>query len=296
MPFPPPEGHYALTCNLNARGYADYMAAGLVWVMDEHHMDGIYTDGATMATPSQNLYAGAGYVDENGILRPTTPVFGVRDAMKRLYRIVKGRESDGLFINHMSFNLLLPTVAFSDIQYTGEHEDYENLPLVRLRFSSRPWGVQQVLLGSSTQCYASLHTMIALLHGDGIFTSAAKGYEDMCRKWTNLRKAYMAFDYKSAQWTPYFKNRGKYYITDDPQVLASLYCHPGKDALLVVGNLNKEAKTASLQLNLKEFGLADTALAARNALTQAPVALAPDGKLSILVQGKSFTLVVIGRN
>ena len=136
----PPEGHFMVNCNLSSRGFADYLAAATVWIMDKHHMDGIYTDGATSVCPSQNLYAGSGYVDENGVLRPTTPIFGARDTMKRLYRIVKGRDKDGLFINHMSFNLLLPMLAYSDIHYAGEHEDYENLAVDRLRFSRQAVG------------------------------------------------------------------------------------------------------------------------------------------------------------
>jgi hypothetical protein len=246
--------------------------------------------------PSQNLYAGSGYVDESGVLRPTLPIFGVREAMKRLYRTVKTLEADGLVCNHISFDLLLPTLSFSDIHYTGEHEDYENLSVGRLRFSSKPWGLQEALLGWDQQNYSSLHTMIALLHGTSILGFGIEDRDDNGRKWINLRKAYLAYGYKSAQWTPYFKNREKYYVADDPQVKASLYFHSGKDVLLIVGNLEKEAKTASLQLNLKEFGLAEAALKARNALTQTPITLAPDGKLSVLVQGKSFVLVAIERN
>jgi hypothetical protein len=293
MPYPPPEGHYMVNCNLSSRGYADYLAAATANIMDEHHMDGIYTDGATQVSPSQNLYAGSGYVDENGILRPTTPIFGVRDTMKRLYRIVKSREPDGVFVNHMSFNLLLPTLAFSDMHYTGEHEDYENLPVVRLRFSSKPWGLQETLLGASEHVYTSLHAMISLLHGSGIMCQGVQDREDVCRKWINFRKAYLAFGYKTAEWVPYFKNRDTYYADDDPKTKTSLYFHSGKDAFLIVGNLDAQARTVNVQLKLKAFGLEGAALRARNALTQVPVALAQDGKLNVLVRAKSLVLVAV---
>jgi hypothetical protein len=298
LPYPPPEGHYLLNCNLSARGFSDYVVAGTAWLMKDHGVDGIYTDGPGNATPSQNLYAGSGYVDETGLLHPTVPIFGVREGMKRLYRTVKSIKADGLICNHLSFNLLLPTLSFSDVHYTGEHEDYENLSAGRLRFSSRPWGLQEALLGWDQQKYSAVHTTVALLHGTSIlgFGIETQYRDDNGRKWVNLRKAYLAYDYKTAQWTPYFKNRDKYYVCADPQVKTSLYCHPGKDALLIVGNMDKEAKTASLQLNLKEFGLAGTALKARNTLTQVPVALAQDGKLNVFVRAKSFVLVVIERN
>jgi hypothetical protein len=296
LPYPPPEGHYMLNSNLSARGFADYLAAGTAWLMDEHHYDGIYTDGAASVTPSQNLYAASGYVDEGGVLRPTTPIFGVREAMKRLYRIVKGREPDGLVCNHMSFNLLLPTLCFSDIHYTGEHEDYENLSVARLRFSSKPWGLQETLLGSSEHMYTSSHTMIALLHGTSILGFGVEDREDMGRKWINLRKAYLAFGHKTAEWVPYFKNRDSYYVDEDPKAKVSLYYHSGKDAFLVVGNMDAQARTIAVQLHLKAFGLEGAALRARNALTQVPVSLAQDGKMNVFVRGKSFVLVAIEPN
>ena len=121
-----------------------------------------------------------------------------RETMKRLYRIVKGRDKDGLFINHMSFNLLLPMLAYSDIHYAGEHEDYENLAVNRLRFSSKPWGLQEALLGSSEHMYSPLHAMISLLHGTGILCQGVQDRLDVARKWMNFRKAYLAFGYKRA--------------------------------------------------------------------------------------------------
>ena len=73
----------------------------------------------------------------------------------------------------------------------------------------------------------------------------------------------------------------------------SLYYHPGKDAFLIVGNTDAQTKTVNVQLKLKAFGLEGSALRARNALTQVPVALAQDGKMSVSVRAKSFVLVAI---
>jgi hypothetical protein len=56
-----------------------------------------------------------------------------------------------------------------------------------------------------------------------------------------------------------------------------------------------QAKTISLQLKLKAFGLKGAALLAQNALTQVPIAMAQDGKLNVLVRAKSFLLVPSSR-
>jgi hypothetical protein len=101
---------------------------------------------------------------------------------------------------------------------------------------------------------------------------------------------------KSAEWVPYFKNRDTYYTTEDPKTRISLYCHPGKDAFLIVGNTDAQTRTVNVQLRLKAFGLAVGALRARNALTQVPVALTQDGKLNVPVRTKSFVLVAVEPN
>jgi hypothetical protein len=296
FPGPPPEGHVWLMCTLSARGYADYLVAGCASCMDEYGMDGVYTDGVANINSSQNLYAGAGYVDDEGNLHSTVPIWGCREEMKRMYRMVKGRKPDGLVCNHCSFNLMLPTMSFSDIYYTGEHEDYENFENVRLRFSSRPWGIQCAVLGASEHAYNSIHTLTSLVLGTSMFGQGVLDRKDDDRKWINIRKAYLAFGYKSAEWVPYFKNRDTYYTIEDPKTKISLYYHPGKDAFLIVGNTDGQARTLNLQLQLKAFGLERASLRARNALTQVPVALAQDGKLSVFVRGKSFVLVAVEPN
>jgi hypothetical protein len=75
----------------------------------------------------------------------------------------------------------------------------------------------------------------------------------------------------------------------------SLYCHSGKDALLIVGNTEGKDKTATLRLKLSAFGLEPATLRARNALTEQPLSLAADGALNVPVRAKSFTLVSLTR-
>jgi hypothetical protein len=298
LPYPPPEGHYMLNCSLSARGFADYLAAGTAWLMDDFGVDGIFNDGLAWVWASQNLCARSGYVDENGSRRSTVPIFAWREGNKRLYRLVKGRKPDGVVLNHCSFNMVLPTMSFSDVYETGEHEDYDegNEVTARVRFSSKPWGLQAGLLGPNDAMYSPLHTMMELLLGTGQYGMNIVDRNGLGRKYINIRKAYLAYGYKSAEWVPYFRNRGTYYTAEDPKARVSLYYHSGKDAFLVVGNMDTQIKTLNVQLKLNAFGLEGAALQARNALTQVPVALTQDGKLSVFVREKSFVLVDIEPN
>ena len=296
LPYPPPEGHYMLNASLSAKGFADYLTAGAAWAMENLGFDGIYTDGIGGVERSQNLYQRAGYIDAEGNPRPTVPIFGAREAMKRLYRVVKARKRDGLVVNHVSYNLMLPTMSFSDIYYTGEHEDYTNLSHVRLRFSSKPWGLQASLLGASSHIYSSLHIMVGLIHGTPLMGHGPVSRNDEGRKLMNLRKAYLDFGIRDAQWVPYFRNEDaqqRFCKGADPKVKTSLYYYTGKRALLIIANFNKQDKIVDLQLSLDAMGLNGKKLKGETTLTKTPVSLAGDGRLSVPVRSQSFVLVTI---
>ncbi|NOY79454.1 MAG: hypothetical protein GXP31_00465 [Kiritimatiellaeota bacterium] len=291
LPSPPPPGHVMLNCSLAAPGYADYLAAGTRRLMTEFGMDGIYTDGACNVRSSQNGFAGAGYIDRQGKRRPTVPIWGTRETMKRLYRVVKSIKPDGVVMNHVSFNLLLPVLSFSDYHYTGEHENYEDLSQTRLRFSSRPWGLQITLLGSSLHVYSSTHTLIALLHGTSIFGHGIMGRRDLGRKWINLRRVYRKARTRSAQWFPYFRAGNPVTVRNNDAVHVSSYVHPGQDAFLVVGNLSRRDVEAELALDLAKMRLGGRRLTAANALTEVALPPPDHGRLRVPVRAKSFTLV-----
>jgi len=288
-----PEGYHLYNCCLQARGFADYLVGGAAWLMDSFGFDGIYTDGLAHVYACQNLAHGCGYLDEQGHLHSTWPIFATREALKRLYRVIKSRKPDGFLVNHASFSYLMPTLAFSDILYTGEHEDYENLLNARVRFNSRPWGLYVTTLGSSEHVYSPLHTMTSLLHGVSIWGSGLLGRRDFGRKEARIWQAYRAFETATAEWVPYFQGENRYYQVSEPEVKASLYVHPGRNVLLLVGNYHREAQAVHLRLDLARLGLAGKALAGTNVLTAVAVPVSEAGDLHLEVPAKSFVLLRI---
>ena len=288
----PPNYYFLLSCQ-GARAYADYFAAAVPWVMKEIGFDGFYSDGVTSITACQNEAHGCGYRDRDGNLHPTYPFFATRETLKRMYRLVKACNPKGLVANHCSFNLMLPIASFSDIVYTGEHEDYENPMTARLRFSSKPWGIYITLLGTSEHVYAPLHAMAPLLSGTSTWGSGIVGRNDWGRKDAAIRKAYRAFGTTTATWVPWWEGEKGPCRTDDPLVRVSYYCHAGKDLLLLAGNFNAEVKTPAIRLDLAKCGLAGRPLKAWNALTDVPVAISADGQFSPMIRGKSFVLLRI---
>lgn len=279
---------YAIYVSPAAKGYADYLAAGVKYIMEKLGFDGIYTDGFTRVSQTANLRY-AGYTDDDGKIVGTWPLFGCREAMKRLYKIVKSINPNGFIVNHSSDDTEIIILSFSDMYYTAEHEDYENLDTVKIRFRGEPWGLESRLYSDNPA--KPLHKMIAMLHGTDIWGYTLIGLNDMCRKFINIRNAYEKANFRTAEWIPYFKGESVYYKDSDSNVKVSMYLHKGKDAFLIIGNLAKETKTVSIPLILKALGFDSKSLEAQNALTGVQANISPDGVLETKVKGKSFTLI-----
>ncbi|NPV45410.1 MAG: hypothetical protein HPY69_00520 [Armatimonadetes bacterium] len=288
QPAEPPPGHYFWDVCANS-GFADYIAAGGQWIMDDLGFEGCYTDGVAHPYPCQNTHHGCGYVDEEGRLHSTNPIFATRELVKRLYKVCHRTGAKGYLVNHISFDLFYATDAFSDVLYSGEHENYEDLTKFRVRWQSGNSGIWTHLLGPDSHTYEPLHMTYCLLHGVSVWPQGFEGRNDAFRKTAALWQAYDRFGYREAQWIPYYRLEQRNLVRSDiPHVRTSLYLRPGERALLVVANLKPEVTSASLALDLGAMGLRTPG--AHNALTDQVLPL-ERGKLAVRLRPNSFVLV-----
>jgi hypothetical protein len=289
QPAEPPKGHYFWdVCPRSS--FADYMAAGTQWILDDLGFYGCYTDGLPQVYPCQNTHHGCGYYDEGGVLHSTWPLWATREMMKRMYRLIHARHSDAYLVNHVSFNLIIPSMSFTDVCYSGEHEQYEDLVKFRVRWQGKQWGIWPILLGDDSHSYQPLHMTYCLLHGVSVWPQGFLGRNDMFRKTAMLWQAYDAFGYRSAQWIPYYRAEPALVRSAMPSVKASVYLQRQKRALLVVGNLAHQVVRGTLRVDLGAMGLRGTS--AVNVLDGRPVPL-DRGTLSVRLRPSSFILVQI---
>ncbi|MBU0610436.1 MAG: hypothetical protein KKI08_21315, partial [Armatimonadetes bacterium] len=286
QPAEPPRGHYFLDVCGNAVGFGDYLAAGTKWLLDDIGCDGCYTDGNGHVYPCQNTHHGCGYHDEAGVLRPTWPIFGSREYLKRMYKLIHAKRSDGILVNHVSYDTFIPTQSFTDIYYTGEHEQYEDLVKNRVRWQGKQWGFWVTTLGPDSHSYEPMHVTYGLLHGVSVWPQGWQGRNDMLRKTANLWQAYDRFGYRDAQWIPYYRAETGLAKPDRERVKASLYLKQGQRALLLIGNLDPEVVEAKVALDLKKMGLSGKA---RNALTDRPLTLTGN-QLTVRLRPHSMVL------
>ncbi len=294
QPSEPPPGHSYLDCCGNARGYADYLAEGTRWLLEEQGFDGCYTDGNAHVYPCRNTHHGCGYYDDDGTLRPTYPVFGTREYLERMYRIIHEHGPDGFLVNHVSYNIFIPTMSFTDVYYTGEHEHYEDLLKCRVRWQGTQWGIWPILLGADSHTYEAMYYTYGLLHGTSVWVEGPLGRNDMLRKTVNLWRAYDDFGYREAQWIPYYRaEESGIARADDDEVKVSLYLREGEGAFLVVGNLRAEVTECTVAVDMAQMGLGED-VRAWNALSERELPMA-DGRISVRLRPNSFVLARLER-
>jgi hypothetical protein len=160
-------------------------------------------------------------------------------------------------------------MSFTDVMYSGEHEQYEDLTRFRARWQGKQWGFWSVLLGGDAHIYEPLHMTWSLLHGVSVWPQGWLGRNDASRKTANLWQTYDKFGYCEAEWIPYYR-AGKLAVPQGENALVSLYLLKGKRALLIIGNTTHEPNQAQVTLDLKAMGLKGSAV---NALTDQPLDL-----------------------
>jgi hypothetical protein len=239
------------------------------------------------------------------VLHSTWPLFATREMLKRMYRLIHARHPGGYLVNHVSFNTIIPSMSFTDVYYTGEHEQYEDLTKFRVRWQGKQWGIWPILLGDDCHGYRPMHMTYCLLHGVSVWPQGFLGRNDMARKTANLWQTYDKFGYRQAEWIPYYRaeaglvgadpfkaGRVKAAIveTGNPNVKVSLYLHRGKRALLIIGNLAHEVVDCKIKLNLGGMGLRKAS--AVNALDGRPLPLAGN-VLTVRLRPTSFILAVL---
>ena len=268
--------------------WQDWLVHGVARLMDEYDIDGVYLDttACVRGEGCTNALHGDGYLRPDGTRAPTYPVFATREAMKRLYTVVKTRKPDGLVDMH---NTQFPAAAWGTGLWQGEGLAYiprgpfalDVLPLDRFRAKymayqvglpgeflvyGRPWKFQEAY------AFCMLHDIPIRSLGTSwlVFTS-------------KLWKIFDEFGRKQAEWLPYWRNADYVTVTpqgadDKPGAFVSLYRHDKNGVLAVISNLSPKKHDVAAEFNLQRLGLASKRFTVLDALTEAALSL-KDGRL-----------------
>lgn len=264
--------------------WQDFLVSGMAKALDDYDADGVYLDGTELPFGCVNTLHGCGTARPDGSVAPTYPIFGVREAMRRIYEVVKSRDPDGVVNVHNSTCMTTPTLGWATSYWDGEQFGQmradENrdarqdlgkfLPLdaFRAEFMGHQWGIAAEFL-----CYDKPFTHeeawgFCLLHDVPVRpTKLNREIELASALWQLMDQ----FDRKGAEWLPYWDN--KQYVSIRPaRAYASLYRHPRNGVLAIVTNFGNKAAKVKVQLELRKLKLSGS-LKAVDSLTGRSVAV-----------------------
>ena len=192
-------------------GYSDVFLKRVEYVMDEYGVDGIYTDGTYVPWECSNRAHGCGYIDKDGKLHHTFPIFAVREHVKKLYEIVHKR--GGVIDTHQSSCCIMPTLSFCDTYFDGENiqsrltddnMDFLNLEAFRTEYMGWNYGISANFISMTTdeRTIEGLESL-TLLHNVHTRSYNLENLEYSSKIW----KLYDELGLIEAVWHPYWNNK-----------------------------------------------------------------------------------------
>ncbi len=295
--YRPPEQRDFIVCYNSI--WRDRLVNGIKQARDRYGYDGVYLDSGMAPWGCCNERHGCGYRAADGTLRPTYPIFAVRQFMQRLYGMFHPR---GGFVNpHQSTCCVTPLLGFAHSYWDGEQfaggelsgDPLKALPLdaFRAEFMGQNYGVPSEFLAYERPPQWTFdHALaVSMLHNVRVRPCGIPALEKMAPIWNVMTR----FGVSKAEWHPYWET--KPLATAQPEsVKVSLYARPGAKgkggrALLVVSNLSADQpSTAQVTVDFNRIGV--TAKTATDALTREALSCA-GGKLVVPLQPMRMRLV-----
>ncbi len=239
------------------KDWQDFILFRIREMIEKYAVDGIYID---CWTPQPSFNPTCAWRDARGKRHPTHPIRGYREILRRVYALFRKMRPHPLLQVHMSANVIIPMLSFTDTTLDGEQfrsvplkADYlDFLPPAKFRaeFLGRNWGPLAYFLPEfkkSYQSHGTLNLAVYLLLHD---VNAWPIWSD-AKEWNRFYEALDAFGIAGAEYAPYWKIGPR--VRAPAGVLVSAFRRPSK-VLLAVMNTG-EAQDAVLALAPGAFGL-----------------------------------------
>jgi len=257
--------------------WADFVIKGIDTTVRQFDLDGLYTDSITCVGNCYNTKHGCAYIGEDEQIHPRTPIFGTREVVKRIYRVLElyGDEQNKTmkWVGHMSANMMLPLTGFCDRYLDTEHLTNRERPFTipldsfRAAFMGRNFGIpaQTVSyysreIGGGAGLTEQEMLAISMIHN----TEQPWAYEAMSPIWL----AWDDFGMTNVQFLPYWNATS--WGGDPPVgVEMSAYVKPGSaEMLIMASNLTDQSIQGVLDLQQWHINSATDAFSGNSVTTQ----------------------------
>jgi hypothetical protein len=281
----------AYDCAYTAQ-WQNFMLHYLKALIEEYDIDGFYLDGSFHTYRDMNQYHGAGYVDRDGVLRPSYQIWELRRWMRRM-RTMAESVKPGCWIDmHDSSAIFTPTNSFGDSIWNGE----QYVPVMgawntTLRGCLRPDTFRASFIGtqygfpSDFLAYANYDEAdaIALVHAIPVRNQESRP----------AAEAISQFAEAGAEFFPYYEADHPLHVEGGEDVAASFYRRADGALLLVVSNLGQTPADVVLR---PDAGLTDLpgSTPATDALTGQAVGTLADG-IALSLEPWRLRLIRVGQ-
>lgn len=270
--------------------YNDWFVHTLRQTIQDTGIDGVYLDSSPTPHLCTNLHHGCGYVDEEGKLHGTYPVFGCRELHQRIYTLFHGEmRKGGLLYAHNSPFPNPMVESFVDVHHCGEGSTLTRDVAIP-KFYGRPFGLPVSFTRWNNPIYPEtrMHSWRFALQVDAtikghpsmIIDKKKFDYKGYGREWYTQQgydtkgeplwaiwQAQRAFPWEGATWVPPWRSE-QWAQTGDPDVWVCLHVQPKQAALVTVSSFKPETSQISLKLDWQRLGLDPAKVKITDILTQ----------------------------
>lgn len=259
------------------KAFSDWYIYTLKETIEKLDIDGVYLDSSPHPRLCANIGHGCGYIDENGKIHGTYPIFATREFHKRIYFLFHGEpKKNGLVYAHNSHFIYACIESFVDVHHCGEGSTLTRDILIP-KFYGYPFGIPVSFTRWNNPVYPEtrMHSWRFVLQCDStikahpsmiISKSIFPEYKGVDREYYikfgydikgepvyKIWQLYKKFDFKNSIWIPNWKIE-KFVKVDDPDIWVCMHLNKEKEAIVVVSSFKDEESECNLKLNWDEMG------------------------------------------
>ncbi len=283
--------------------------------------DGFYWDGPGYGMLCKNTKHGCGYLDNDGKLRGTRPIFGTRKYIQRAYVTVKSFGEEKILDQHGSFGLNTSAIAYGDTMGTGERWHHFNttyggpgyvagvlpLDIVRHEFTCRQHNVPFYMHTHRLGDYVRISATTLLLDvpaypsvdgSEPIIDSIDEAGETIHHKYKGDTQVFSLicrvrdqFGIKDAKRILYYEGVEEYatIAPTSKQCYTTLFIHPTNGVLAFVTNRARDGQSLDVTFNLDALGLAGKELEVLDTMYNRQLSIGADGSVSLKLKSEHWT-------
>ena len=297
--------------------FADWYIATLRRTIQETDINGVYLDSSAAPHLCSNLHHGCGYLDNEGKLHGTYPVFACREFHKRIYTLFHGEiKKGGLVYAHNSHFPYMAVESFVDVHHCGEGSTLDR-DIAIPKFYGYPFGLPVSFTRWNNPIYPEtrMNSWRFVLQMDATIKAhpgmviskkimpdykgygrefyLAKGYDAQGEAVWQVWNAYKNFPWEKSFWVPAWKTQ-PYLSVEDSDIWTCLHLNPGRAALVTCSSFRKEKSTVRIKVNWEKLGFSPEKVSVTDCITLQEInsCLTPDG-LTLEVEGNLFRMILL---